>query len=43
VKPILPAFAAATTTLKALPTMSSAIATSTLTLGRKSTVYLLPR
>jgi hypothetical protein len=43
VKPILPVFAAATTTLTALPTMSSAIATSTLTLGRKSTVYSLPR
>ena len=33
----------ATTTVTALSTMSSASTTSTFTLGRKSTVYSLPR
>src|ERR1051325_7820422 len=41
--PILPVLAALTTTLTALSTISSASTTSTLTLGRKSTVYSLPR
>src|ERR1043166_1314883 len=41
--PILPVLAAATTTLTAFSTISSAITTSTFTLGRKSTVYSLPR
>src|SRR4029077_8576195 len=41
--PILPVLAAATTTLTAFSTMSSPITTSTFTLGRKSTVYSLPR
>src|SRR5439155_8689940 len=41
--PILPVLAALTTTVTALSTMSSASTTSTFTLGRKSTVYSLPR
>src|SRR4026208_2598305 len=41
--PIFPVLAAATTTVTALSAMSSAITTSTFTLGRKSTVYSLPR
>src|SRR5882762_10493221 len=41
--PILPVLAALTTTLTAFSTISSARTTSTLTLGKKSTVYSLPR
>src|SRR2546423_13536418 len=41
--PILPVFAALTTTLTAFSIKSSAITTSTFTFGRKSTVYSLPR
>src|SRR5215470_8909428 len=41
--PIFLVLMAATTTVTAFSTMSSAITTSTFTLGRKSTVYSLPR